>query len=649
MSKVAITKEKLDSLANAVAAKSGIPVLLTVDEMTSAVLGISVGEENVLEGVKLNGTELPIVDKKVNIPAFNINTGRAGIFTSDTAEALYNFIYNNIFDNIPINTSQLYNDSGFITISDVVETDPTVPAWAKASNKPTYTAAEVGALPDSTVIPEDKVFIAKQGTTSYNDVYSALINKKIVFAIGEGIGEKKPLWRASHYGTSGSLNFILFERIYVGAGAGINTMQLDPNNTWTERHYSIPSKTSDLVNDSGYLTSSDLASVLTYKGIKASVANLPTTGNTTGDVWHITADGSEYAWDGSQWQELGTAIDLSGYLLSSDIAAWAKASTKPTYTAVEVGALPDTTSIPTKVSDLTNDSGFISSYIETDPTVPSWAKQSSKPTYTAAEVGALPDSTVIPSKTSDLTNDSGFITSYTDEKVKTAQVNSSTNATYYPVLGTNSLLATTKYYDVSFAYHLTDTDIFLTIGSNNKVGTIKLRTGANATTITTASTGNNTIILPAKTGTVALTSDIPDTSSFLTSESDPIFSASAAANITSTDISNWNAKVSDTGKWNNVSLTKTAVSESSRKVIYVPLIAETSSTTAYLVKAAYGSEIQGGYIARYDADSYLYSTTPSANDNSTKVATTAYVDAAIPDVSNFLTLATLPIYDGTVI
>lgn len=35
----------------------------------------------------------------------------------------------------------------------VVETDPSVPAWAKQPKKPTYTAAEVGALPSSTVIP----------------------------------------------------------------------------------------------------------------------------------------------------------------------------------------------------------------------------------------------------------------------------------------------------------------------------------------------------------------------------------------------------------------------------------------------------------------------------------------------------------------
>ena len=51
---------------------------------------------------------------------------------------------------------------------------------------------------------------------------------------------------------------------------------------------------------------------------------------------------------------------------------------------------------------------------ETDPTVPSWAKASTKPSYTASEVGALPDSTPIPTKTSDLTNDSGFLTQHQD-------------------------------------------------------------------------------------------------------------------------------------------------------------------------------------------------------------------------------------------
>ena len=48
---------------------------------------------------------------------------------------------------------------------------------------------------------------------------------------------------------------------------------------------------------------------------------------------------------------------------------------------------------------------------ETDPTVPDWAKRPEKPTYTAEDVGALPDNTKIPTKTSELENDSGFLVS----------------------------------------------------------------------------------------------------------------------------------------------------------------------------------------------------------------------------------------------
>jgi hypothetical protein len=44
-----------------------------------------------------------------------------------------------------------------------------------------------------------------------------------------------------------------------------------------------------------------ISSVFNYKGTKAAVTNLPSSGNTTGDVWHVTATDSEYVWDGSQW------------------------------------------------------------------------------------------------------------------------------------------------------------------------------------------------------------------------------------------------------------------------------------------------------------------------------------------------------------
>lgn len=49
---------------------------------------------------------------------------------------------------------------------------------------------------------------------------------------------------------------------------------------------------------------------------------------------------------------------------------------------------------------------------ESDPTVPDWAKAPAKPAYTAKEVGALPDTTKIPTKVSELENDKGFLTEH---------------------------------------------------------------------------------------------------------------------------------------------------------------------------------------------------------------------------------------------
>lgn len=94
--------------------------------------------------------------------------------------------------------------------------------------------------------------------------------------------------------------------------------------------------------------------------------------------------------------------------------------------AGDVGALPNTTSIPTKTSNITNDSGYITAadiptdvsafnndagYI-TDSAVPvkSVNGKTGAVQLSADDVGALPDTTSIPSKTSDLTNNSGYIT-----------------------------------------------------------------------------------------------------------------------------------------------------------------------------------------------------------------------------------------------
>lgn len=84
--------------------------------------------------------------------------------------------------------------------------------------------------------------------------------------------------------------------------------------------------------------------------------------------------------------------------------------------ASDVDALPSSTVIPTTTSELENNSGFITINDVGSSFVPVTRKVNNKQlntdiTLTASDVGALPNTTVIPTKTSELTNNSGFITS----------------------------------------------------------------------------------------------------------------------------------------------------------------------------------------------------------------------------------------------
>lgn len=59
-----------------------------------------------------------------------------------------------------------------------------------------------------------------------------------------------------------------------------------------------------------YALKTDLTGLYKYKGSKATVAALPSSGNTTGDVWDVQADGMNYAWNGSAWDALGATFTI---------------------------------------------------------------------------------------------------------------------------------------------------------------------------------------------------------------------------------------------------------------------------------------------------------------------------------------------------
>lgn len=220
----------------------------------------------------------------------------------------------------------------YLNDNPLEETDPTVPDWAKEPQKPTYTAEEVGALPTSK-LPEA--------------IDVALAQAK---ASGEFNGKDGKDGAPGEKGDPGPKG--------------------DPGET---TYIENPYNDTQLKNDIGQLRK-DLSRLS-----KDKVEN-PLTG-VVGQILEIET------------------VDESG---------------KPkTYKAVNK---------PSGGGEVTDEqiSNAVDNYMkehhftETDPTVPDWAKQSQKPRYTASEVGALPDTTKIPSKTSDLQNDSGFLTEHQD-------------------------------------------------------------------------------------------------------------------------------------------------------------------------------------------------------------------------------------------
>lgn len=101
-------------------------------------------------------------------------------------------------------------------------------------------------------------------------------------------------------------------------------------------------------------------------GVNLDGTNLVLSFNTDAGAEDITVD-------------LSSIIDLGNYYTKDEVDQaingidipnvheWALAEQKPSYTADEVGALPNDVTIPTKVSELINDEGYMTSYTETDP------------------------------------------------------------------------------------------------------------------------------------------------------------------------------------------------------------------------------------------------------------------------------------------
>lgn len=98
---------------------------------------------------------------------------------------------------------------------------------------------------------------------------------------------------------------------------------------------SVPTNLSQLQNDgdgtqgSAFATNADVetaintavASAYKYQGSVATVADLPASGNTKGDVYDVQSNGMNYAWNGTAWDSLGQIVDTSLLWAKNELVA----------------------------------------------------------------------------------------------------------------------------------------------------------------------------------------------------------------------------------------------------------------------------------------------------------------------------------------
>ena len=76
---------------------------------------------------------------------------------------------------------------------------------------------------------------------------------------------------------------------------------------------------------SNYVTKDQITNLYTYKGSKATFAELPVV-NEVGDTWNVEEAygnhpaGTNWSWNGTEWDALAGSIDLSGYALKEDVS-----------------------------------------------------------------------------------------------------------------------------------------------------------------------------------------------------------------------------------------------------------------------------------------------------------------------------------------
>lgn len=375
-------------------------------------------------------------------------------------------------------------------------------------------------------VPEE-IFIATYGTTTYNEVLTAYnAGKTIICENNSGrralLGNFQSSTFYFYYNAmTSAYNYSLNSEGWhtgsldlVTTGRKINNKNLSSDITLTASDVGalsdstvIPTKTSDLTNDSGYVTT-DTKNTAGATTTGSTLYLIGTTQQTANPQTYTVGVNSNHLYFATGLKSQAYYSDNKSYISQNSGSIYLSVEDED-YSAVNLDMVRGTIVLSNRGTydlDLENDNYILFDGQENE-----------------IRIRGL----VTPTNDNDAATKEYVDDHSSDTRVSTAAVISGT--TYYPTVGSNTTSAATKYYDsTGFTYKATrgaangtDGEATITLGNstastaaNWKQGKVVLYgTTAYATTLLAgAPSAARTITFPNATGTVALTSNIPDVS-----------------------------------------------------------------------------------------------------------------------------------------
>lgn len=201
---------------------------------------------------------------------------------------------------VPTKTSDLTNDSGFITAADVPEGASASTATPQMDGIAAVGTSTAFARGDH-VHPSDTSKVDK--ITGYSLASFSAVSDGYQVSFSGGVsGDIKVVAISTYQAAMGQAAIALESKVDKETGKGLSTNDY----TTAEKN-----KLAAFSAASDYALKSDITNMYKYKGSVAAVSNLPSSGNTTGDVYNVEATGMNYAWNGQAWDALGEIFTIT--------------------------------------------------------------------------------------------------------------------------------------------------------------------------------------------------------------------------------------------------------------------------------------------------------------------------------------------------